>query len=110
LSDILDWKQYEREITDQFRETYPKARITPDAKLPGKFSKVERQIDLLIEEQASDFSFRIIVDAKRRGRKIDDGGLAHPFRKPIRTTELSLAVTHPLAKSARRVGHPQCNL
>jgi tetratricopeptide (TPR) repeat protein len=41
--------------------------------LVGKFSKVERQIDLLIEEQASDFAFRIVVDAKHRGRKIDVG-------------------------------------
>ena len=70
---MADWQQYEREIEVQFREAYPSARITPNAKLIGKFSKVERQIDLLIEEQASDFAFRIVVDAKRRGRKIDVG-------------------------------------
>jgi tetratricopeptide (TPR) repeat protein len=68
---FVDWQQYEREIEEQFRQTYPTARITPNAKLLGKFSKVERQIDLLIEEQASDFAFRIVVDAKHRGRKID---------------------------------------
>jgi tetratricopeptide (TPR) repeat protein len=67
----MDWQQYEREIEQQFRDNYPSARITPNAKLVGKFSKVERQIDLLIEEQASDFAFRIVVDAKHRGRKID---------------------------------------
>lgn len=69
----MDWQQYEKEIEAQFREAYPSARITPNAKIVGKFSKVERQIDLLIEEQASDFAFRIIVDAKYRGRKIDIG-------------------------------------
>jgi hypothetical protein len=69
----VDWRQYEKEIENQFKETYPSARITPNAKLAGKFSKVERQIDLLIEEQALDFAFRIIVDAKHRGRKIDVG-------------------------------------
>jgi tetratricopeptide (TPR) repeat protein len=68
-----DWQRYEREIEEQFRDNYPSARITANAKLAGKFSKVERQIDLLIEEQASDFSFRIVVDAKYRGRKIDVG-------------------------------------
>ncbi len=67
----MDWKDYEREIVDHFRECYPAARITHDAKIMGRFSKVERQIDLLIEEQASDFSFKIVVDAKFRGRKID---------------------------------------
>ncbi len=69
----MDWQQYEKEIEALFREAYPSARITPNAKLIGKFSKVERQIDLLIEEQASDFAFRIIVDAKHRNRKIDVG-------------------------------------
>jgi tetratricopeptide (TPR) repeat protein len=73
LLPVADWQKYEREIEEQFREAYPSARITRDAKLVGKFSKVERQIDLLIEEQASDFAFRIIVDAKHRGRKIDVG-------------------------------------
>ncbi len=45
----MDWKEYEHEIAEQFRETYPAAQITHDAKIMGKFSKVERQIDLLIE-------------------------------------------------------------
>lgn len=70
---MTDWQQYEREIEEQFRQAYPSARITHNAKIVGKFSKVERQIDLLIEEQASDFAFRIVVDAKHRGRKIDVG-------------------------------------
>jgi len=70
---VADWQQYEREITEQLREAYPSARIMHNAKIVGKFSKVERQIDILIEEQASDFAFRIVVDAKHRGRKIDVG-------------------------------------
>jgi len=69
----VDWQGYEREIADQFRVAYPSAEITPNAKLVGKFSRVERQIDLLIEERASDFAFRIVIDAKYRGRKIDVG-------------------------------------
>jgi restriction endonuclease len=69
----MDWQEYELEIGEQIRAAYPSAQITRDAKLVGKFSKVERQIDLLIEEHASDFAFRIVVDAKYRGRKIDVG-------------------------------------
>jgi hypothetical protein len=45
MRDDMDWKKYEREITDQFRAYYPASRITPNAKLIGRFSKVERQID-----------------------------------------------------------------
>ena len=67
----MDWQKYECEIEEQFREAYPSAQITHNAKLVGKFSKVERQIDLLIEEQPSDFAVRIVIDAKYRGRKID---------------------------------------
>lgn len=37
----------------------------------GKFSKTQRQIDLLIEEEVVDFSFRIVIDAKYRNKKID---------------------------------------
>jgi hypothetical protein len=67
----LDWKQYEREIEAYFRSEYPSAYITTNAKRLGKFSKVERQIDLLIEQQVCDLPFRIVIDAKFRGRKID---------------------------------------
>jgi len=70
---VVDWQGYEREVAEQFRINYPTAEITPNAKLVGKFSRVERQIDLLIEERASDFAFRILIDAKYRGRKIDVG-------------------------------------
>lgn len=70
---VSEWQLYEDEIENQFREAYPTARVTRDAKLIGKFSKVNRQIDILIEEQASDFDFRIVVDAKHRGRKLDVG-------------------------------------
>jgi tetratricopeptide (TPR) repeat protein len=69
----VDWQGYEREIAEQFRTNYPSADITPNAKLVGKFSKVERQIDLLVEGRASDFAFRIVIDAKYRGRRIDVG-------------------------------------
>jgi Restriction endonuclease len=67
----VDWKQYEQEIEHHFRTEYPTATITADAKLPGKLSKIDRQIDLLIEAQICDMRFRIIIDAKHYNRKID---------------------------------------
>lgn len=65
------WKEYEKEIADYFRSEYPAATITANAKLMGRFSKTERQIDLLVEEQGSDFTFRIAVDAKHYSTPID---------------------------------------
>lgn len=67
----MDWKQYEKEIADYFRLEYPDATLTPDAKIRGKFSKIERQIDLLVEGEMADFRFRVVVDGKYRDKKID---------------------------------------
>ena len=67
----MDWKQYEKEISDYFRSEYPDARLTPDAKITGRFSKIERQIDLLIEGEVADFKFRVIVDGKYKNKRID---------------------------------------
>lgn len=52
----------------QFRQAYPSAQITHNAKLVGRFSKVERQIDLLIGETAADFAFRIVILSSLRDR------------------------------------------
>jgi hypothetical protein len=68
---LLDWKQYEQEISKYFQSEYPSARITYNARMLGKFSKIERQVDLLVEEQAADFQIRIIVDGKYRDKRID---------------------------------------
>lgn len=67
----MDWKQYEQEIIDYFHSEYPEAKLTPNAKAQGKFSKAERQVDLLIEGETLDFKFRIVVDGKYRDKKID---------------------------------------
>src|SRR4029077_18772710 len=71
LVDEISWQQYEQEITDSFRSQYPDAKITHNAKIVGRFSKVERQIDLLVEEQVADFPFRIAIDAKHHAKRID---------------------------------------
>lgn len=73
LEGQMNWKEYEEEIVAYFRSDYPAATLTPNARLMGKFSKIERQIDLLIEEQASDFCFRVVVDAKQYSKRIDVG-------------------------------------
>jgi len=71
LKDPTNWKEYEQEIADYFKSEYPKATITSSAHLIGRFSKIERQIDLLVEEQGADFTFRIAVDAKHYTDRID---------------------------------------
>ena len=67
----MDWKQYEDEIEWHFRAQYPSAKISRDARVLGKLSRQERQVDILIEDHASDFVIRVAVDAKYRNKRID---------------------------------------
>lgn len=71
MGEGMDWKEYEKEISDYFHSEYPGAKFYTDAKILGRFSKVERQIDLLINAEIADFKFRVVIDAKCRNKKID---------------------------------------
>lgn len=67
----MDWKEYEREIAEHFRAEYPSASIKANVRLTGKYSGVQRQIDLLIDDFTCDMEIRIVVDAKWRNHKLD---------------------------------------
>jgi len=67
----MDWKQYEQEIWDYFHRAYPYAKMTKDARIIGRLSKTERQIDLLVEEHIVDIRIKIIIDAKHYCEKLD---------------------------------------
>ena len=67
----MNWKEYEEEVLHHFLTQYPDAHIRHNVSLPGRYSHVERQIDVLIEGSVAGFQFRIAVDAKHRGRPID---------------------------------------
>lgn len=70
---LSGWELYERlvarVIADQLSTDLC---ATPNARVVGKISKRSRQIDVLIDQRHdSDNSRRVIVDAKKRTRKID---------------------------------------
>lgn len=72
-SKMPEWERYERLvarlIADQLSTAYC---VTPNAKVRGKISERDRQIDVLIDQRhTTDNRQRIIVDAKARGRRID---------------------------------------
>lgn len=67
----MNWKNYEQEILAYFQESYPDARISFDQKIVGRFSKVERQIDVLIEGDVAGYEIRIVVDCKYFAINID---------------------------------------
>ena len=67
----MDWKDYEKEVHQHFVKMYPDATITHNSKIIGRYSKKERQIDVLIEYEVADFRIKIVVEAKYFSRKID---------------------------------------
>jgi hypothetical protein len=67
----MDWKDYEREIHEYFSNTYPNANISHNVKVNGRYSKTERQIDILIEDYVAGNKMRIVVDGKFFNQKID---------------------------------------
>jgi hypothetical protein len=67
----MNWKKYESEILTYFQETYPETTITFDKKIIGKYSKVERQIDIFIEGEIAGYEIKIVVDCKYFSKNID---------------------------------------
>lgn len=67
------WKLYERLAAFvQSQQADPSITVTPNVKLVGHFSGVERQVDVLLDcRVAEDRSKRVIVDAKLRTRPLD---------------------------------------
>jgi hypothetical protein len=67
----MTWKEYENEICHYFRIQFPKADISLNVFIEGRYSKTQRQIDILIEEYVAGNRIRIIVDGKYFIKSID---------------------------------------
>jgi hypothetical protein len=67
----MKWKEYEIEIANYFKETFPNAKISHNVKLIGRYSKIERQIDILIEDYVAGNRISVVVDCKFFSEKID---------------------------------------
>lgn len=67
----MNWKDYELEIYDYFVKTYPNANISFDAKITGRYSQVDRQIDILIEDYVAGSRIKMIIDGKFFSKRID---------------------------------------
>ncbi len=67
----MEWKKYEQEIFHYFKENYPDCQVLFDQKIIGRYSKVERQIDILIIGEVAGYSIKIVVDCKSFSKKLD---------------------------------------
>ena len=66
-------------VADIHAQLMPGAVITRNARLPGFESEVERQIDVLIEQQAGPYSIRFVVDCKDYKSPVDVKGVEEFF-------------------------------
>ncbi|CTQ77563.1 restriction endonuclease [Roseibium alexandrii] len=71
--DWKDWERYERLVARLMADQLsPEFCVTPNASILGAITDIKRQIDVLIDyRHDTDNTRRIIVDAKKRKRKID---------------------------------------
>src|SRR5436190_8121731 len=68
--DAPDWKKFEELAATIQSDLAPDAKVTPNAKLPGK-SGALRQVDILIEQRTGQYELRIIVDCKDYKNPVD---------------------------------------
>ena len=58
----MNWRDYEVYITRHFQRLFPGASVRHDVRRLGVLSKVERQIDILIEGNVAGFNLTIVID------------------------------------------------
>ena len=67
----MNWKEYEEEIFENFRSAYPNTKISYNQKILGRYSKTERQIDVLIEGRIAGKKIRLVIDGKYYSENVD---------------------------------------
>ncbi len=67
----MTWKEYEEEVYQYFARRFPNARIRKNVKLNGVHSEVDREIDILIEEQILGHIIQIAIECKNWKNKLD---------------------------------------
>ena len=67
----MNWKEYEEEIFENFKSAYPNTKISYNQKIIGRYSKTERQIDVLIEGRIAGRKIRLVIDGKYYSKNVD---------------------------------------
>jgi hypothetical protein len=67
----MTWQDYEEQVFNELTRAFPNANIQHDIRLPGRFSKTERQVDIHIGGIAAGVYYQIIVDTKFYSKRID---------------------------------------
>lgn len=73
------WRALELLVADIHSQLMPGAIVTHNAKLQGFESEVERQIDVLIDQQVGPYNIRVVVDCKDYKSPVDVKGVEEFF-------------------------------
>src|SRR3954464_15174023 len=71
MSDDAAWLEYERTVHRELESLFRDATVRHNVELPGKKSRVSRQIDILVEESVGGAPIRTAVETKHYARRID---------------------------------------
>lgn len=67
----MTWEEYETEIFELCQIYYREAIVSKNVKQKGRFSKVNRQIDILVEQNIGGNTTKIVIDCKLYNKKVD---------------------------------------
>jgi hypothetical protein len=70
-----NWQEFEKLAAKIQQELAPKAHVERNAKLLGKRSGIERQIDILIDETVAQYKIRVVIDCKDYQAPVDVKGV-----------------------------------
>ncbi|MBI4782543.1 MAG: restriction endonuclease [Oscillatoriophycideae cyanobacterium NC_groundwater_1537_Pr4_S-0.65um_50_18] len=67
----MNWREYETQVFQEFQKKYPEYEICLNQELPGRFSKVPRQIDILVKARITDVDMIGVFDCKCFSKNVD---------------------------------------
>lgn len=67
----MDWRQYEKQIYEEFKKKYTDFEILFDQQVPGRHSNIDRQVDILIKFQVADVDCIGVFDCKCFSDNVD---------------------------------------
>lgn len=67
----MNWREYEKQIFDEFCKKYPEYKLLYDQKLLGRYSKVPRQIDILVRANVAEVELIGVFDCKCFNENVD---------------------------------------
>lgn len=68
---VPQWREFEKLAADIQRQLAPQARVESNVKLLGRRTGVERQIDILVEQNVGQYPIRIVIDCKDHKTPVD---------------------------------------